>query len=283
MRFPKLRSLLITLLFIVSFILGITFSSLWDRPVKAAETAAIPTLAYTNGEQQVLAPDWSQITWSSLPPIQTPGWIQIPPDLISKVGYDPSRVWSAGQTPDSFTMLGDVADAFHLEAFNLTDISDLTQLAMDTLSLNDFGIVGWQTAGSLVEAIPDLGNLSINEIEPIRDLFAKVGIGNGSLVEALQQYPELGKLALGELDLTKYALTSIPGLDSVPLGKLPGWQQSFISQVPGLNAVSFSQFPLPMNGGIGLVGIADVVWSSAEHGDPKVGADYFISGSQHQL
>ncbi len=281
MRFSQLRSLLLTLLVVVSFIVAITFSWLWDKPVQAIETAPIPTLAYTNGEQQVLAPDWSQITWSSLPPIQTPGWIQIPPDLISKVGYDPSRVWSAGQTPDSFTMLGDVEDAFHLEAFNLTDISGITQLALDNLNLNDFGIVGWQTAGSLVKAMPDLGNLSIGEIEPIRDLFATVGIGdvNGSLLQALQQHPELGKLALGELDLTKYALTSIPGLESTPLGKFPGWQQSLINQVPGLNAVPFSQFPLPLNGGIGVVGIADVVWSSAEHGDPKVGADYFISGS----
>lgn len=82
-----------------------------------SEATSIPTTTYTNGQQQVLAPDWSKITWGSLPPIKEPGWIQFSAKFVNELGYDPSRVWLAGDRPEQFLMLGDVQDAFHMEAF----------------------------------------------------------------------------------------------------------------------------------------------------------------------
>ena len=57
------------------------------------DTTSIPTIAYTSDGQQVQAPNWSKITFSSLPPIESPGWIDFQESLIKSLGYDPSRVW----------------------------------------------------------------------------------------------------------------------------------------------------------------------------------------------
>lgn len=282
MRRFQLGSLLRIFLIIVSFLMVIAFPLLWELPVNAQETVPVPTVAYTNGKQQLLAPDWSRITWGNLPPIQEPGWIQIPVNLVSKLGYDPSRIWNVGETPDSVVMLGDVAEAFHLEAFTLEDISGLTSLAMESLHLDDFGLTNWQSPNSLARAIPGLKELPVSQVKPVADLVIKL-TGEGAWDKKITDVAAdriLGNAELGKyLDLSKYKLSDIPGLTKTPLGKFAGWQQSRIDQVPWLNRVPFTQFPQSIPTGIGIVGIADIVWSEAEHGDPSVGANYFVSGS----
>lgn len=272
----------LVILFVISFVVAIAYPQDGNSSAQAkVSVSSIPTIAYQVGKQQVLAPDWSQLAWSTLPPIKESGWIQIPANLVAQLRYDPSRSWKAGQTPDFFTMLGDVEDAFHMEKFQLQDILDLTDLAINTLQLDDFGLMRWQSVASLVEAIPNLGDAIVSQVEPIRDLFVKTGLGyiNASIAQVLQQYPELGQLSFGQLDLTRYALKSIPGLVQTPLEKFSAWQQSFIAQVPGLAQVPFSQFPQSPFNAIEMVGMTDVVWEAAERGDSKVGEDYFISGS----
>lgn len=242
---------------------------------------SIPTLTYSNGQQQLLAPDWSKITWGSLPPIKEPGWIQLGALFVNELGYDPSRVWFAGDRPEQFLMLGDVQDAFHMEAFNLNDITGLTGLAMKTLTLDDFGLVQWQTPKSLVKAIPQLGNIPVAQVAPVRDLLKITGGGgaSGSIAGAIRQNPTFSNLPLEELDLKQYSLQSIPGLAEAPIGKFKNWQQSFIAQVPGLSEVPFSQFPIPLIGSGISVAMTDIVWSAAEHGAPKIPPSLFISGT----
>ncbi len=243
----------------------------------------IPTLSYTNGQQKVGAPDWSKITWSSLPPIQSPGWIQVPPNLGSELGYNPSRTWQAGQTPDTLMMLGDVADAFGLQEFSLANVAQITGGAANVGRLKDLKLTSWQTIGSLVEAIPGLENLPISQVKPIYDLVSRFSSGNSQLGPTigltLDLNPALASIPLGEIDLAQYPLDSIPGLVFTPLKKFQAWQQSLISQIPGLNLVPFSLFPITPGMGVGAVAQADVVWGSAERGDPTVGAERFVSGS----
>lgn len=258
----------------------IAFSLLWQFPAQAAESISIPTEVYTNGEQQVLAPDWSQIAWGSLPAIGESGEIQVSSKFLKELGYDPSRVWFSGDRPEQFVMLGDVRDAFHMEAFNLKDISGLSGLAMETLTLNNFGLTQWQTPESLIKAIPKLGSLQVNQVAPIQDLLKITGVeSSGSIAQLIEQNPTFARMPLGELDLEQYNLQSIPGLSQTALGKFKGWQQSFIAQVPGLNSIPFNQFPIPLIGGNISVGLTSDIWSRAEHGDPEVPANYFISGT----
>ena len=270
------------ILFIVSFMLTSAFPWLGQKPIAALERS-IPTLSYTNGQQKVGAPDWSKITWSSLPPIQSPGWIQVPPNLVSELGYNPSRTWQAGQTPDTLMMLGDVADAFGLQEFSLANVAQITGGAANVGRLKDLKLTSWQTIGSLVEAIPGLENLPISQVKPIYDLVSRFSSGNSQLGatigSVIQLNPSLGEIPLGQIDLSRYSLESIPGLVYTPFKEFTSWQQSLISQVPGLNLVPFSLFPITPGMGVGAVAQADVVWGSAERGDPTVGAERFVSGS----
>jgi len=207
--------------------------------------------------------------------------MNVPSDITTQLGYDPSRLWQAGQSPASLTMLGDVADAFHLEAFNLQDISGLTGTALKNLNLSDLGLSHWQTPASLVEAIPQLGNLSLSQVQPLQDLANRLGenYGNATLSDILQQNTDFSVASLGQLDLKQYSLDSIPGLASTPLGQLQGWQQSFIDAVPGLSQVPFASFPVSLLPGKLKFALTDLPWSSAEQGNSQTPSNLFISGS----
>jgi predicted chitinase len=280
-----LSRVLITLLFVISFTLTI-FSTLPDllrRPAQAFEaTPPVPTLAYSAGSQSVLGPNWQQIQFSTLPAIADKGWIKLPPNIIKQLGYDPSRTWKSGQTPDQFIKLGDVQDAFHLEQFNLNQISALSHLAIDSLNLNDFGLSQWQTPKSLVEAIPALADLPLNRVQPLQELWNSTngtGIEGRTIAQLVEQSPAFAAIPLQRLNLSQYGLNTIPKLTQTSLSQFKGWQQSFVEQVPGLNKVPFSQFPQPPATGVDLVAIADVVWGTKEHGDRAVKAESFVTGS----
>lgn len=270
--------------FVIYLIAISTLLPLSERKILAREVIgasnSIPTVTYTNGEQQLVAPDWSKITMSSLPAIESPGLLRVTAESISKLGYDPNRIWHKGTRPIDVMMLGDVQDAFHLEAFSLKDISGLTLKEFRNLSLADFGLTQWQTPKSLVKAIPTLGKLPVEQIPILRDLLKITnGRGSSTLDQAIQRSDAFANIPLGELDLRRYSIASIPGLEQTAIGNFTAWQQSFIAQVPGLSHVPFSQFPMPLTGNKISVAVTDMVWSAVEHGDPKVPLSQFISGS----
>lgn len=278
--FSLIKSLLLIIALMVISTLLLGGQCLAQAAPPVALPTSIPTMGYTNGQQQLLAPDWSQITWGNLPPIQEAGWIRIHPQLVKKLGYDPGRSWRSGDRSDQVTFLGDVQDAFHLEAFKLEDISSITGLATKVLSLNDLELINWQTPKTLIKAIPEIGNLQINNVAPLQDLLLLVGgSGSGSIAQIVGKNKAFGNIPLGKLDLKQYNLSSISLITKTPIGKFKGWQQSAIASVPGLNQVPFSQFPVPLIGNGLKVGITDTIWSAVELGDPKVPPDLYISGT----
>lgn len=251
--------------------------SVLESPRRAL--ADIPTVTYTSGKYELKAPDWTKINWSNLNPIQEPGFINISSEIFSQLGYNPSRSWSAGQSIDSIIMLGDVDEAFEQSRFTLNRISSITQNSITGLTLEDFGLMRWQNLESLSRAIPSLRNISISRIKPVQDLLQKNGIYTGeTLGQVLASYTNVGKLSLGELDLSKYGLNSIPRLLDTQISKFQGWQQTFINQVPGLNKVPFAQMPKPIDSGLNVVGIASLVLGKSERGDSRARDNYFVSG-----
>ncbi|MFN6562419.1 MAG: hypothetical protein RMY28_021870 [Nostoc sp. ChiSLP01] len=241
--------------------------------------AQVPTVTYNQGKYQTQAPDWSKITWDTLPPVQQPGYLKIPENLISIFGYDPSREWSAGQKSDSVVMLGDVDDAFKISSFTLKQLSSITGVNQN-LTLKDIGLMQWQTPLSLLQAIPKIGNLNVSAVPPIAEIMSRSGMGGGGKIsQLLKSNPKAADTPLGNIDLSKYSIGSIPGLTTTPLNKFQSWQRSYINQVPGLSQVPFDKMPQPIDSGIDVVGIASVVLGKAERGDGKVGSNYFISGS----
>ncbi|MCC5641021.1 hypothetical protein LC593_35380 [Nostoc sp. CHAB 5844] len=253
----------------------------------AAFAQQIPTTTYTQDKYQAKAPNWSQITWDTLPLIQKAGFIKVPPRFIKAFGYDPSRSWKAGQKSDSVVMLGDTDDAFKIGNFTLKDIAGVALPSLSTSkqpSLKDVGFVKWQNTQSLVKAIPQLGRLRANQVKPILELFGESGYlpgrcKSGTINDCIRFRPELGKKLLGDIDLDRYLTKSIPGLDTTPIRRFQQWQQTYINQIPKLSYVPFDKMPQPINSGLGLVGIASVVFGDSEQGDARVGDNYYISGS----
>jgi hypothetical protein len=244
--------------------------------VYANET--IPTVTRNNGDYQLKTVDWSRINWANLPRVEQPGYIKVPQDVVQKIGYDPSRTWSAGQKVDSIVMLGDIEDAFKTSSFSLSNISAIVPHQQD-LTLKDLGLMQWQTPSSLVQAIPELGNLNVNQVKPIADLLEKAGIYNdGTIAEVLQSNPKAATLALGQVNLSQYSINSIPGLATTQLSKFKDWQRALIKEIPGLNQIPFDKMPQPISDGNDVIGVASLVLGQAEHGDPMVGSGQFISG-----
>ena len=239
--------------------------------------AAIPTINWQNTR----LPDWNQITFSKMPAITESGSFQAPDVVTSKLGYDPSRSWDAGEKPNSFTMLGDFQDSFKLQEFSLLDISQIVDSGIQETDLSRFGVVKFQTIESLVKAIPDLDEWKIRDVKPISDLLLQnlstSFDANQTIGNLLKKSPHLSKLNFESLDLASYNIDSIPGLLATPIASFDKWQGAYIDEVPGLSDVPFSQFPNPANP-VGMqVGIVDVAFATDEQK-----RDRTISGSNKE-
>ncbi|HEY9609014.1 hypothetical protein, partial [Allocoleopsis sp.] len=239
-------------------------------------SSSIPTTTWQNTP----LPDWNQITFSNLPAIAESGSLTVPNDVVNQLGYDPSRNWSAGQKPADFLMLGDFQDGFKLQDFSLSTINQAspTGLNLKGTSLQEFGVMAYQTLGSLVKAIPTLSHLPIEEVKPILDLLQSQLTTDfnpaQTIGQLLAQSPLVGDLEFSKLPLDKYNLASIPGLDTTSIGSFSDWQIVNIDQISGLSDVPFSQFPTPANPVGTDVGIVDIAFGTAEQK-----RDRTISGS----
>lgn len=207
--------------------------------------------------------------------------MQLPPDVVAKMPYDPSREWQAGMTPDQFLKLGDIEEAFHPELLTVRATTEMSGLNPEQIALSNLDLAQWQTIDYIRAAIPILDALPLGEVQPILDVVKTVdrAVSLGTrIADLLQDKPELGKLALGQIDLSKYSLESIPGLADTPLAQFGKWQQAAIKGIPGLSQIPFDKFPVNpfnMNGGMAQI---DIVW-----GPQEKGANYkVITGSKEQ-
>ncbi len=244
-----------------------------------AQKQLIPIINSNVGKYQLAIPDWAKISWANLPVLQEAGQLSVPSEFIKQLGYDPSRIWNAGQKLESVVMLGDIEDAFKSSILSLKKISSIVSYPSN-LSLKDFGIVKWQTLESLLKAIPSLGSLNVSQVKPIQDFLSLSGVSGGTISEVVgTNLNGIAQLPLEKLDLSKYSLNSIPGLEQTEIGSFKDWQRSFINQVPGLSQLPLSQMPQPLSLTKIQVGVASTVFGKAERGSSKVDASYYISGS----
>lgn len=254
---------------------GIAFSL-----AQTAPTNSIPVKTIVVDGKQVQAPDWEQIAFDSLPPATEGGAVKIPAEIITQLGYNTSRTWQAGDKPAKFIMLGDVASAFGLEQFTLEQISKLTGIPLERYNLGDFKTIEWQTAKSLVKAIPNLENTLLADVSPLSDLFKVYGVSPSATVgDAIRIAPQAAEKLLGdEINLAQYKIEDIPGMKNVPIEEYAQWEKTFVNGVPSLADVSFSDFPVPLPGIIRQIALANVSFSDAERASPAA-VSLTISGS----
>lgn len=243
----------------------------------ASRSVAVPNPLPTADMGGANVPDWSQISFDKLPGIGSSGSYQADSGVVSQLGYNPSRSWSAGQSPTEYLSLGDFSDSFQLQNFNMDAISQITGLNLEDTNLGEFGPMQFQTLESLVQAIPSLKDFPVKEVLPIRDLIThavELFDANQTIGQFLESSPHLGELRFSSLPLEQYKLKDIPNLESTSLGSFENWQGVMIGDVPGLKKVPFSQFPHPPSLMGTVTGVVDVVFGAAEQQ-----RDNTISGS----
>ncbi len=120
---------------------------------------------------RVLLPDWNQISLSQMPGITRSGFIDGKP-YIQALGYDLSRSWNTGMSPDQYLKLGDISEAFQPEVFSLEAIAQFTNLDLDQVALSAFTLAAEQTLSHLAEVVPELAKTPVREVAPIAALLA---------------------------------------------------------------------------------------------------------------
>jgi hypothetical protein len=246
--------------------------------VATSSTAfAIPTTEWGGAK----IPDWTQVSFSELPPIHKDGAFQSTAEIDNMAGYEMGRTWSQGNTPDEFLKLGDFSTSFKLQNFSIDEIASLTGIDLKSIVLEEFGTIADQSIEALASAIPELKNMTIGSILPINDLLtATLGATfdpNQTIGELLTKSPMAGELKLGEIDLSAYDLESIPGITETPIGNFENWENSFIEEIPGLSEVPFSEFPGGIAGTGTDVGTADLILKNVEGNRTRT-----ISGSDKE-
>ena len=216
---------------------------------------------------QVLLPDWSRIALSQMPGISRSGSIDGKP-YSQTLGYDLSRNWNAGMTPDQYLKLGDISQAFQAEVFSPGAIAQLTNLDLNQVALSAFTLAAYQTLSHLAKVVPGLAQTNVRAIAPIAALLAAKAVGihvsDQTLAEVLAQNPQIGQLRLKEIDLSRFPVSSIPNLEAVRLQQFEGWMNSFVKGIPGLGQVPLGSMPNPIAELGSLVMRIDQIYGSAE-------------------
>lgn len=253
-----------------SFVLSFLFLiSTLSQTATAAPISTIPHQIHEQEGLQAMAPDWSQITFASLPPISQSGEFVSPAEWSNAIGYDLSRQWKLGQTPDQYLKLGDFQDSLYLQHLNLQTIAASSQADYDLseAALEGFKLIRQQTLESIAQAIPGLVDFKIRQIPPIEALLKYAQLDESTfdrtLKEVLEWKPELRGLKLGEIKLDRFSIDALPGLKQTPLGNLQNWENATVSQVPGLKDLPFSQFPVSLIAG-GAIGVIDIAYGEKE-------------------
>ncbi|MBE9171123.1 hypothetical protein IQ238_27620 [Pleurocapsales cyanobacterium LEGE 06147] len=233
----------------------------------------------------VLLPDWERFTFRLMPAASRSGSIDLSV-LVGTLGYDPSRTWSAGEPIAAIVMLGDLAGATNLPTRSLKSILEAADLSASSLSLADFGVIENQTLKTLVDAVPNLVDLSLGEVAPLYDLVetelgrARASLLRDSALGNLIADDRLADLPLDSLNLAQYRLNSLPGLLDAPLEQFSQWGETLIGAIPGLADLPFANFFTDL-GTSGTFALIDVVFGEKEAfrlntvtGSDRVGFDY---------
>ena len=157
---------------------GLLLASCTLSTSKTALTQTVPASYYDVASEDgtsmgtVVAPDFSQLSFDSLGVFPQSGFI--PSDYDHLAGYSLGRTWQAGERVADVLKLGDIEADFGVGRFTLSDIATQAGYYPTQAQLGNYGFLSRQTAAQFVRANPQLKNIPLKNIPPLRDLIAKV-------------------------------------------------------------------------------------------------------------
>ncbi|MBW4558056.1 MAG: hypothetical protein KME59_19410 [Trichormus sp. ATA11-4-KO1] len=254
-------------LFIHSFIKhGILNQAIgWMIPQASAQ---VPIVNSRSG----FMPDWSRLRFSDMI-VQESGSVRFP----GRLGTE-TRTWSAGQSIAEFLELGDFEEAdFGIERLNVQAIARTQGTNINTLRLSDFGLLKKQSIANLVQAVPSLRNRYVSQVPPIRDLLRRSGWGTSGRIGDIAQINGIRQLQLGRIDLSRYRLLDIPGVERTAIQRFANWQDTLIKDIPGLPNLTWNNFPSIPTASLAFIGKVDLPL-----GDLEANRIRSISGSYQE-
>ncbi|MBN3959128.1 hypothetical protein [Nostoc sp. NMS8] len=276
-RSPKISFDMVRYLILFGLLGGLFIHSFWNYGIMnqvigfllPKASAQVPFVSSNNG----LIPDWSKMKFQDMI-VSESGNVTYP-----SLRGNQTRTWQAGQSIGDFMELGDFEDAnLNIEKLTLRAISQALAIDLDGLKLDDFGVIKTQTLSDLVKAIPELANQSARNVAPIADFFRQMGISTNQRIGNVANYYNLDNIPLGnEIDLSKYKLTSIPGIENSSFNEFANWQDTLISDIPGLKDLSWNNFPTVPEPDLSFVGQVDLPL-----GDIEANRIRSISGSYQE-
>ncbi|NES97406.1 MAG: hypothetical protein F6K32_19730 [Desertifilum sp. SIO1I2] len=185
-------------------------------------------------------------------------------------GNTDRRSWQSGSTLDRVLQLGDISE-LKPEILALEGIKQLISNNFDpaNIALEAFPLVGQQTISHLVEIIPNLSQFQLDEVLPIAALAAQIpeiasNLNNLSIGQAVDRVPQFAQAQLNQIDLSQFSIAQIPNLASVNLEQFSGWETARLADVPYLNQVPLSRFPVliaEVGGGVMRI---DMIYGASE-------------------
>lgn len=134
-----------------------------------------------NASSLSIDPSIRSPSFSELAPSNKAGAFVVPTPYQKKViqdlGYDPSRAWPAGATPDQIVKLGDLLNNEYLNnvgQLSLRQIGQLSGIDIETVPLNEISIVQELSIGDLYELYPKLKQIPLNQIPFLKDTLTNV-------------------------------------------------------------------------------------------------------------
>ncbi len=268
-------------LFLLVIVLFVSF------PFSAiASTQPLPTNLYQsiNGGKvsSAVVPNFQQINLKNIGQVIGSG--SIDDRFNQSLGYDFSRTWQSGDSPSQFLKLGDIAPAMSTQEFPIGQIEMISGLDLGQIALDNFPLLADQAIRELAEAVPYLKGFTVEEVLPIKDLVSSLSLPGGSrdvlnmeIGQVIEQFPAVADLKLEQANLGQYAITDIPNVRNTKLGDLQRWEGSTVETVPGLDQVPLAKMP----NSVGLVGNTvariDQVFGPAEGGQKQT-----VSGSNEE-
>lgn len=232
------------------------------------------------GEGGVNYPDWSKITLSDISPIAEAGSFDISnvktnystEELISVLGYDPSRSWQAGTRIEDILKLGDFRGVSNLSEWSLSDVAAATGINSDdlkNLSLDDYGLIKNQTVEDLIFAIPSLAGMNVEDVKPFYDMASmafgvgKSYFGNQTIGDLAASNFDFANLKMDSIDLSQYDLSSIEGIEDAKFGDFAGSDGAVASEIPYMEYVQMASYIFEL-ANFNFLGKLDVVYGEKE-------------------
>ncbi|WP_013325590.1 hypothetical protein [Gloeothece verrucosa] len=193
------------------------------------------------------------VTFESLPSLAEGGSFDLPDNKKFN--------WKEGQRLENLLTLEDL----ELTNITLNDILNKSDNTNANYTLNQFGYFQKANFGNLLNNVKGLRDYRVKQIPFVQNFLKSKGynlskVQNALLKNLVKKYPELNKLTFKNFDLSKYNLSSIPGLADTPLKQFSYWQSLKVSEVPAL--VKYPLNSLGIGGGFALV---DLVLGKSEH------------------